>query len=45
MDKETQKSSNNLFTALRRLFSSDVIIRNEGGGQLKVIDTDHIQSS
>ena len=32
-----------LFTRLRRLFSNDVIIRNVGGKQLKVMDTDRIQ--
>ena len=34
-----------LFTRLQRLFSSDVIIRNVGGNQLKTVDTDHIQTS
>jgi len=34
-----------VFTRLRRLFSTDVIIRNEGGNQLKVMDTDSIQRS
>lgn len=34
-----------LFQRLQRLFSTDVIIRNVGGNQLKVIDTDRIQSS
>jgi len=34
-----------LFSRLRRLFSTDVVIRNEGGNQLKVVDTDHIQTS
>ena len=34
-----------LFQRLQRLFSTDVIIRNVGGNQLKVIDTDKIQSS
>jgi len=34
-----------LFSRLRRLFSTDVVIRNEGGSQLKVVDTDHIQTS
>ena len=33
-----------LFGRLKRLFSSDVIIRNVGGDQLKVVDTDRIQS-
>ena len=35
----------NLFTRLRRLFSTDVIIRNAGGTQLKVMDTNTIQTS
>jgi len=42
---EQQPKQNNLFSTLRRLFSTDVIIRNEGGDMLKVIDTDTIQRS
>jgi hypothetical protein len=34
-----------LFRRLQRLFSSDVVIRNVGGNQLKVVDTDKIQTS
>lgn len=34
-----------VFSRLRRLFSTDVIIRNLGGNQLKVIDIDKVQSS
>ena len=34
-----------LFTRLKRLFSTDVVIRSEGGKQLKVVDTNTIQSS
>ena len=34
-----------IFTRLRRLFSTDVIIRNSGGNQIKVIDVDSIQRS
>ena len=34
-----------LFGRLKRLFSTDVIIRNVGGNQVAVIDTDHIQST
>ena len=34
-----------LFQRLQKLFSTDVIIRNVGGSQIKVIDTDAIQSS
>ena len=33
-----------LFSRLRRLFSTDVVIRNVGGNQLKVIDSEQIQS-
>jgi len=35
----------NLFSALRRLFSTDVIIRNDGGNMLSVMDPDNIQSN
>ena len=34
-----------LFTRLQRLFSTDVIIRNQGGTELKVMDVDSIQQS
>ena len=34
-----------IFTRLQRLFSTDIIIRNDGGDQLKVIDTNTIQQS
>ena len=34
-----------IFTRLQRLFSTDVIIRNVGGNQVKTIDSGHIQSS
>jgi len=34
-----------LFTRLQRLFSTDVIIRNVGGNELKVMDVDRIQTS
>jgi hypothetical protein len=34
-----------IFPRLKRLFSTDVIIRNEGGNQLKVMDVDSIQRS
>jgi hypothetical protein len=34
-----------VFSRLKRLFSTDVIIRNEGGGQLKVMDPEKIQTS
>lgn len=37
-------SNPNLFKRLRKLFSTDVIIRNVGGNQLRVIDTDGIQA-
>ena len=34
-----------IFSRLKRLFSTDVIIRNVGGNQLKVADTNQIQMS
>lgn len=34
-----------VFGRLKKLFSGDVIIRNVGGDQLKVVDTNHIQQS
>ena len=34
-----------LFPRLKRLFSTDVIIRNQGGNQLKVMDVNRIQQS
>ena len=36
----------NLFSTLRRLFSTDVIIRNDGSGNmLAVMDTDNVQAN
>ena len=35
----------NLFTRLKRLFSTDVIIRNVGGNQVSTMDTNTIQTS
>ena len=32
-----------LFGRLKRIFSTDVLIRNVGGNQLKVMDTERIQ--
>lgn len=34
-----------IFKRLQRLFSTDVIIRNDGGDQLKVMDTNTVQQS
>jgi len=45
MAEQQPQKQNNLFSTLRRLFSTDVIIRNEGGDMLKVIDADTIQRS
>jgi hypothetical protein len=42
---EQIKKQENLFSTLRRLFSTDVIIRNEGGDMLKVMDPNTIQKS
>ena len=38
------ETNNSLFGRLRKLFSTDVIIRNVGGNQIKVMDTARIQS-
>lgn len=45
MAEQQPQRQNNLFSTLRRLFSTDVIIRNEGGDMLKVVDPDTIQRS
>ena len=42
---QEEQDGKGLFKRLRKLFSTDVIIRNVGGKQLKVIDTDNLQSS
>jgi len=42
---ENNNIQTNLFGVLRRLFSTDVIIRNEGGGMVKVLDSERIQTS
>jgi len=34
-----------IFDNLKKLFSSDVVIRNVGGNELRVVDTDRIQSA
>jgi hypothetical protein len=41
---EENNASVGLFGRLRRLFGTDVIIRNVGGDQLKVVDVDRIQA-
>jgi len=38
-------ANTNIFRRLQRLFSTDVIIRNNGGDQVKVMDTNSIQQS
>ena len=38
-------ANTSVFSRLRRLFSTDVVIRNVGGNQIKTIDSGHIQSS
>lgn len=42
MADQTQQPKPNIFSSLKRLFSTDVIIRNDGG-QLKTVDTGNIQ--
>ena len=34
-----------LFSRLQRLFSTDVVMRNQGGDQLKVMDVNTIQQT
>ena len=41
---ENNQQQPGLFSRLTRLFSTDVIIRNVGGNQLKVVDVDKIQA-
>ena len=38
-------ANTSVFSRLRRLFSTDVVIRNVGGNQIKTIDSGHIQTS
>ena len=38
-------ANKSIFTRLKRLFSTDVVIRNIGGDQIKTIDSGHVQSS
>ena len=38
-------ANTSIFSRLQRLFSTDVVIRNVGGDQVKTIDSGHIQSS
>ena len=42
MADEIKQPKTNLFTSLKRLFSTDVIIRNDGG-ELKTVDTGNVQ--
>lgn len=42
MAEQQSQPQTNLFSALKRLFSTDVIIRNDGG-QLRTVDVDQIQ--
>jgi hypothetical protein len=39
------EGNQNIFSNLKRLFSTDVIIRNVGGDQIKVMDTERIQTN
>ena len=43
-DQPTDLKSRSLFARLKRLFSTDVIVRNIGGKKLKVVDTDEVLS-
>lgn len=42
-DKPLDLRSRSLFSRLKRLFSTDVIVRNVGGKTLKIKDTDQVQ--
>jgi len=42
-DKPIDLKSKSLYARLKRLFSTDVIVRNVGGKMLKIKDTDHVQ--
>lgn len=35
----------NLFSSLQRLFSTDILVRNVGGTELKIADVNHIQAT
>ena len=35
----------NLFSSLKRLFATDVVVRNVGGDELKIADVNHIQTT
>jgi hypothetical protein len=41
MSEETKEDT--LFNKLKKLFSTDVIVRNVGGKKLKIVDTDEVQ--
>lgn len=45
MEENSIYSRGGLFSNLRRLFSTDVIIRNVGGNEVKVMDVDRIQTA
>jgi len=45
MADNTIYEKSGLFSNLKRLFSTDVIIRNVGGNQVKVMDVDRIQTA
>ena len=40
---ESNTQTNTLFNKLKKMFSSDVIVRNVGGKKLKIIDTDSVE--
>jgi len=45
MEENPIKQNTNFFDKIQKLFSSDVVIHNVGGNQLKVVDTSKIQSN
>ena len=43
MEENPKQENSNFFSKVQKLFSTDVVIHNVGGNQLKVIDTARIQ--
>lgn len=42
--EDFEQDEENVFKRLRKLFSSNVVVRNVGGKKLKIADTDNVQS-
>jgi hypothetical protein len=44
-DRQEPEQPSSVFSKLKKLFSTDVIVRNVGGTKIKIVDTDHIQTA